>query len=223
MDINILGICGSPVKEGNTEAFLKVALKAVEKVDGVRTGLFRLADRRISDCRHCNWCLVRQEAGKFCSIQDEMYELYPMLLESDAILLASPVYLGRLSGYMATASDRFRCLSHGRHYHTALKDKVGGALAVGWLRDGGAETTLISLFSALTCHGIITLTPPRFGGFYGAMGMASSEGAGKFDPKDKLGVLKDEYGMEAARSLARRVVEVAAQLKHGKQALDKRP
>jgi multimeric flavodoxin WrbA len=221
MEIKLLGICGSPVIEGNTTIFLREALKGAERGSMVNTELVHIADREIEDCRHCNWCLSKQEAGKFCVIQDGMTELYPKIAEADGILLASPVYLGRLSGYMATALDRLRCLAHGNYYRYALKDKVGGALVVGWLRDGGAETALISLFSAFIGLGMIPLSPSGYG-FYGAFGMASREGTGKFEPGDRLGVLQDKHGLASARAVGVRVTEVAWLLKEGKKAVENR-
>ncbi len=217
MNIKLLGICGSPIKEGNTVAFLKKALEGAA-APNVETELIHIADRKIGGCRHCNWCVAKQEAGSFCAIEDDMMELYPKIIEADAILIASPVYMGRLSGYMATALDRLRCLAHGKHYNLALKDKIGGALAVGWLRDGGAETTLISLFSALTGLGMIPISPAGFS-FYGAFGVSSIEGTGKFDPTDRIGVLKDSHGLAAAIALGKRMVEIARLIKEGRNAV----
>jgi len=69
MEINILGVCGSPIKGGNAEAFLNEALKAAGKIDGVRTEIITLAGKNIEGCKHCNWCLVKQEKGKFCFLR----------------------------------------------------------------------------------------------------------------------------------------------------------
>jgi multimeric flavodoxin WrbA len=54
MEIKILGICGSPIKGGNTEVFLNEGLKAAESVGDVQTELISLAGKEIRDCRHCN-------------------------------------------------------------------------------------------------------------------------------------------------------------------------
>ncbi len=135
MEINVLGICGSPIKGGNTEAFLKESLRAAEATGDVKAKLIALAGKDIRDCRHCNWCLRKQEEGKFCAQQDDMVEIYPELLKADALLLASPVYIGRLSGYMACFTDRLRVFAWGNVYRGKLGSKVGGALAVSWGRN----------------------------------------------------------------------------------------
>ena len=49
MEIKILGICGSPIKGGNTEVFLNEALKAAENTGNVQTELISLAGKEIKD------------------------------------------------------------------------------------------------------------------------------------------------------------------------------
>ena len=214
MQTEVLGICGSPIEHGNTRAFLSEALQAAEEIEGVKTELVTLAGVKITNCRHCNWCISKQEEGKFCANQDDdMTKLYPKFLEADVILLATPVYGGRLSGYMASLLGRLRVFVHSKLYGGALRNKVGGALAVSWYRNGGGETTLISLVSTLLALKLIVVNPSSPGNHYGALGLASRGGTGKFDPQNKLGVLEDEYGLRGARSLARRAVEISELLK----------
>ena len=219
MEIKILGICGSPIKGGNTEAFLRQSLKAAEATGDVSTELITLAGREIKDCRHCNWCVNKQKEGKFCAQQDDMDGIYPHILGADALLLASPVYIGRLSGYMACFTDRLRAFAFGNTYGQRLGNKVGGALAVGWGRNYGIETTLLSIISALLMMGMIPVGPPHgLGSPLGAAGLASEGGTGKFDPGDKLGVLRDEYGLNGARALGKRVAEITRLIKAGEAA-----
>ena len=220
MGIKVLGVCGSPIKGGNTEVFLREALKAAEEVDGTSTEIITLAGKDIKDCRHCNWCLAKQEEGKFCAIKDDVVEIFPKVLEADVLLLASPAYSTRLSGYLACFIDRLRCFAFGKVYRGKLENKVGGALAVGWLRNTGIETTLLSIHSAFLAFAMIPVGPPHgLGSPYGAVGLSSEGGTGKFNPEEKLGVLKDEYGLAGARRLAKRIVQVARLLKAGEQAL----
>jgi len=88
--IDIPGICGSPVKESNTELILSEALKAVEQ-DGIKIDIFAIQGKRIEDCRHCNWCMAKQDEGYFCAVKDDMEELFPKVVEADALMVASPV------------------------------------------------------------------------------------------------------------------------------------
>ena len=219
MEIKILGVCGSPIKQGNTAAFLEATLKAAREMDDVQTEAVYLSGKDIGDCQHCNWCLTGQKPGQFCKQNDDMNEIYPLLVEADGLLLASPVYFARLSGRMACFIDRLRAFAYGNYYRGQLKGKVGGALAVGWTRHGGVETTLLSLNFAFSSLGM--LTAHERGASLGAGGVSSLSGTGKFTPDDKLGVLKDEYGLRSARQLARRMVEFIRMGKLGREALDR--
>jgi len=219
IEIKILGVCGSPIKQGNTEVFLEATLKVAREMKDVTTETVFLSGKDIGDCQHCNWCLTGQKPGQFCKQNDDMNEIYPLLVEADGLLLASPVYFARLSGRMACFIDRLRAFAYGNYYRGQLKGKVGGALAVGWTRHGGVETTLLSLNFAFSSLGM--LTAHERGAALGAGGVSSLSGTGKFTPDDKLGVLKDEYGLRSARRLARRMVELIKIAKLGKEALDR--
>jgi len=224
MQINILGICGSPIKGGNTEAFLKESLKAAKTTGDVKTELVTLAGKKIEDCRHCNWCLQKQQEGHFCAQKDDMMDIYPKLLNADALLFASPVYIGRLSGYMACFTDRLRPFVFGNVYRHGLKNKVGAALGVGWGRNYGVETTLLSIMSAFFMMEMLPVGPPHgLGSPFGAAGLASENRAGKLDTPDKLGVLRDEYGIRGALDLGKRVAEIAKLIKAGKAQLSHPP
>ena len=213
MKIKVLGICGSPTKDGNTEVFLRQSLEAAQGTGDVAQ-LITIADKDINDCRQCNWCMIKQEEGKFCAQQDDMVGIYPEVLKTDALLLASPVHSGRLSGHMARLTSRLRCLALGKFYNAGLRNKIGGALAVGWGRNTGVEVTLISLASTiLVLEMILVSTSFISGSIFGAAGVSSKHGLGKFDIKERLGILKDEFGLQEARSLGKRVAEVAKLIK----------
>ena len=218
MPVKILGICGSPVKGGNTEAFLGEALKAVEGLGDVTTESLRLIEKRIGDCRHCNWCTSKQVEGSFCCIKDDMLEMYPKIIEADALLIATPTYAGRLSGYSAVFMDRFRALVLGKRYRGVLRNKVGAAMTVAWMRNAGPETALLSVATAYLMWGMVLASPGEGGCEFGAVGVSSDGGSGRFVAEEKQGVLKDKLGMASARALAKRTVELARIMKAGQEA-----
>jgi multimeric flavodoxin WrbA len=219
MTVKIFGVCGSPIKGGNTEVFLKEALKAAEKIGDVEIDMLSVAGKDIKDCRHCNWCISKQEEGKICALKDDMHEFYFKMLEADGILVASPVYIGRMSGYLANLIDRCRALVHGNYYGHRLKYKVGGALAVVWYRHSGAETTLLTINMAFGIYDMIVVYPGMVSA-HGAAGVSSIGGVGEFDPGDKLQVLKDSWGLHSAHVLGERVAEVAKLIKAGKESVE---
>ena len=219
MEVRVIGICGSPIKGGNTELLLDEALKAAAEADGVSTEKLILAGKDIRNCRHCNWCVTKQEEGKFCALKDDMEEMYPSILASDALLVATPVYFGRLSGLLANFLDRLRPLNEGKLHKRSFKNKVGGALSVAWFRNTGLETALLSIILGYFALRIIPVGTDYGGCQWGAVGLSTEMGTGKFDPADKHGILGDEYGLESAQNIGRRVAEVAKIVKAGQQAL----
>ena len=218
MGIYVLGVCGSPIKGGNTEVYLKHSLDAAAE-SGAKTELVTLAGKDINECKHCNYCVFKQKEGDFCAVKDDMSGIFQKVLEADALLVASPTYLGRLSGLTALFLDRLRVFAFGKHYGGMMKDKVAGALAVSWMRIGGTETTLLTIDYAFLALEMIIASVHHDGVLFGAGGYSSIHGTGAFDPKDKTQVLSDEKGLKGASALAKRAVKLAELVKAGKKAL----
>jgi len=215
--MKVLGICGSLVKGGNTEELLKYALQLAQK-EGVETQLVTLADKSIGDCIHCNWCLTRQKKGRYCTIKDDMVSLYQPVMEADILFLASPVYLGRLTGPLANFLDRIRCIEFGSVYTNCLADKIGAAFAVTWGRNAGIETALMSITEAFLMLDIVPcgahMSP------FGAATVSSIHGTGEFDSQDKLQVLKDEWGLNTTRMVVKRALTLGRIMRAGKESLN---
>lgn len=224
MKIKLYGISGSPVKDGNTDALLAEALKAGEEMGDVETSMVSLYGKRgleLRDCNHCNWCLRKQEEGMFCQYQNEdvMGEIYPKVVEADGLIFATPVYIGRMSGYMACLLDRLRVVVHGNVYRDALKNKVAGGIAVSWFRNSGVETTLQGLAMSFMTFKMIPVGSGA-GSIFGGAVNATLNGTGQFDPGERHGALKDDFGLNSARCTVRNVVELARLIKAGKEALE---
>ncbi len=213
--IRVLGICGSPVKEGNTDAFLEEVVNSV-KGQEVRAKTINISRLNINDCLQCSFCIAKQTEDRFCRQQDDMLAIYPQVIDADVLVFASPVYLHRMSGYLARFMDRLVALYNGKKYNRALRDKIGVALAVGWYRNAGLETTLLSITSGMLTLGIIPV-----GGFPGLGGtsVSSKNGCGVFDPSVRLGVLEDEIGLRTGKDTLKHAIELAKIFKAGKEAI----
>ncbi len=172
--IRVLGICGSPVKNSNTESILKEALEAIGQED-VETDFFGVQGKNVKDCIQCNWCMAKQSEEDFCAVRDDLQELYPKVAQADALLVASPVYLARMSGHLASVLDRLRCVHYGKHWLGAMKHKVGAAIAVSWYRNSGIETTMTSIHWAFLTYQMVIAVPGSLSTFGGA-GLASLSG-----------------------------------------------
>ena len=86
-----------------------------------------------------------------------------------------------------------------------LRNKVGGALAVGAARHGGQEMTLLAIHAWMLIHDMIVVGDGKPTAHLGAAGVAST-------PEEAE---KDMKGLEIARNLGRRGTEVAKLLKGG--------
>ena len=69
--MNVLGIVGSPRKNGNTEVLTAYALKAIAE-EGLDTNLLRLAGMDIRPCNACSVCLKEES----CPIEDDFFPVY---------------------------------------------------------------------------------------------------------------------------------------------------
>lgn len=99
--MKVVGISGSPRKEGNTETLLLEFLRGAEG-SGAETRLFILRRMDIGPCRHCDGCLAE---GK-CVVKDDMWLIYPELEGLDALVLASPIQFYGLTAQAKAMIDR---------------------------------------------------------------------------------------------------------------------
>lgn len=215
--MKIVAINGSLVPGGNVEALLDHALEEFSGDERFEVSRFSLCGLEIGPCRQCNWCVKKQEPGLFCGRDDGMSQIYPELVEASGVLVASPVHFGRLSGSTADFLDRLRVFVHGNLTRGAMRNKVGGALAVAWFRNAGVEQTLVTINTAFHVLSMVVAAPDL--GIHGAAAFSSLDGLGARDGSDRLLVRRDEMGMATARSVAYRVGELAALLEAGKHAL----
>lgn len=216
--MKIVAINGSLINDGNVADLLEHALEQYVGDDRFEVVTFDLSGAEIGPCRQCNWCMKKQEEGRYCSQDDGMSAVYPELIDCSGMIIASPVHFGRLSGTAADFIDRLRVFVHGNLTRGALRNKVGGALAVAWFRNAGIELTLITLNTAFSVLGMVNASPDL--GVYGGGAFSSLDGKGKTIRGDHHLVKVDPLGMASARSLAFRVGELAALLEAGKKALD---
>ena len=96
---DILGICGSARKTGNTATLLKEVLQST----GMKSELIFLSDLVIGFCTGCLSC--RQNRG-ICVKKDDMQGLIEKLLAARALVFGSPNYYYDVSGLMKNMIDR---------------------------------------------------------------------------------------------------------------------
>jgi len=125
--MNILAINGSPrAASGNTDVLVQAFLSGARSA-GAETDTVYVADLEIRHCTGCFSCWTRTPGA--CIHDDDMPELLARVRRSDAVVLASPLYGGMVTGLMKTCLDRMLPLSHAamvqagdRHGHPARYD-----------------------------------------------------------------------------------------------------
>jgi multimeric flavodoxin WrbA len=103
--MKVLGLFGSPRREGNTEILLEEALKGAER-EGAEIDRVYVTDLTITPCKECHGC---DQTGN-CVILDDMQKIYPRLLEADIIILASPIFFYGITAWAKALIDRSQAL-----------------------------------------------------------------------------------------------------------------
>lgn len=207
MTCRILGISGSPVKKGNVETLLNLAMKGLP-AKNIQQETVHLSGLKIQDCIHCNFCLTKQRPGKYCSLKDDGQSVFEKAEAADIIVLASPVYFMRTSARMAAMIDRLRVFVFGNLTARRMKNKIGVSMAVSWLRHGGIETTHLTHILAFLTLEMIPASVHQGISPLGASAHASSQGSGDFDLNETPGIESDEAGLQSSKLIMRRALEL---------------
>jgi multimeric flavodoxin WrbA len=192
----VLGIAGSPVKNGNTEILIREALNAA-KEEGAKTEFVSLANKRVEPC-NIETCNDACGKGKQCPIQDDAKDIIDKMVHADAITMGSPVYFRTVSAQLKALMDRTLMVYYPKR---RLENRLGGALAVGEGRVSGQEFVIAAIHNFYLSHKMIIVGSR----WYGAYAVAQ---------KGKKGVLKEPKDVEYARELGRRIARVAKALEN---------
>lgn len=103
--MQVLGINGSPRKDGNTDILLTKALEGAKAV-GAKVEKVILNSLKMCPCQECE--KVKDDGT--CKIRDDFQDLYKKIKEADAVILASPIFFGSLSAQTKIMIDRFQCV-----------------------------------------------------------------------------------------------------------------
>jgi len=196
--MKIVGISCSPRKGKSTFYALETCLQAAkEAVPGIETTLIELSETKMNGCVACGKCVKVLE----CSQEDDFPKMIPVLSDPElaGLVVATPVYFGSMTSQCKAFLDRCVML---RRNGFLLRDKVGGVIAVGGVRNGGQELAIQAVQVAMLVQDMVVVSEGRPTSHYGA-----TLWSGHPD-----GIEKDAFGLETARNLGKRVAEVAARM-----------
>ncbi len=131
--MKVLGISGSPRKNGNTEILVEHALKPFQDA-GWEIQRFFMSEKTINPCVACEFC---HETGLCAVAGDDRDSLLEAYIRCDAVIMGSPVYYRNVTAQLKALFDR--SYSFGRY--KPLEGKPTGAIAVG--RGEGAGQGLV--------------------------------------------------------------------------------
>lgn len=191
--IKIVGISCSPRKGKATTAALRACLDAAKEAGAnVEVELIELAGLKINGDLAAG---IPLEPGQ----QDDFPKVEAKLREPNVagIIIATPVYFSNMSSLCKAFLDRWMVFRK----NFDLRDKVGGAIAVGAGRNGGQELTLQTVHAAMLCQDMIIVSEGKPTARLGGIVVSSGED-----------VSQDQTGLATAKGLGRRVAEVAKRM-----------
>jgi multimeric flavodoxin WrbA len=102
--MKVIALNSSPNRDkGGTGRILSPFLRGMADA-GAEVTLYHLDQQKIKPCRGCLGCWFRTPGR--CRQRDDMDEILPEVAASDALVLATPLYVDGMSGVMKTFLDR---------------------------------------------------------------------------------------------------------------------
>jgi len=187
----ILGLNGSPNKEGNTKHLLTNLLEEIE-VMGISTDILDVyelvASTRNGFCIACS-----NPCTKACYKGSKLEEAFELMKKADGIIFGSPVYFGTISAQLKAMFDMSRVLRGEKAFY----NKIAAGVTVGASNFGGQETTIKALHDIMLVHGMIIVGDGYFDDDCGHHGVCAVKPAEN-----------DDFALKRGRILAKRMVEV---------------
>lgn len=102
--MRILILNGSPRPKGHTAQMIQAFCDGARK-KGHKITKIDVCHKNIHGCLGCEYCHTVGNGN--CVQKDDMKEIYPLLMNSEMLVLASPIYYHGLSGQLKCVIDRF--------------------------------------------------------------------------------------------------------------------
>ena len=133
--MKVIGINGSPRKNGNTAMLINAVFEELKK-EGIETEYIQLGGKAIHGCTACMKCFERK--NNTCSIEsDKLNEVIAKMVEADGIILGSPTYFSNVTAELKALIDRAGLVAIANGY--SLRRKAGAAVVA--VRRAGATDT----------------------------------------------------------------------------------
>lgn len=180
----VIGISGSPRKEGNTAILVKEVLSAIEG----EKRFISLANLDINPCKSCDRCW---KENRECLIDDDIRWIIREMERCDAMVIGSPCYMGTVSAQLKMLIDRTVSI----YEKGILKNKVVAAVATHDVGSHGGQVVVQTIAQFFIPDNIYA------GGVIGEGGAEVGH------------VKKDKRAMKRARELGERITGLVKLIK----------
>jgi len=191
--VKIIGLVGSLRKGKSTYKAMELAFESARTVSpAIATEIIELSGLNLDP-----YIAV---GSKSSDRPDDFPSVREKLVAPDVfgVMMASPVYMGIVSSPLKQLFERMVAFRQGGF---PLRNKVGGAIAVGAGRNTGVELILQQLIMFMLSQGMILVGDGKPGDHWG--GTMQSQG-------DELS--KDEGSLNTVRGVGKRVAEIALRM-----------
>ena len=120
MNIEVLGISGSPVKNSNTDRLVKAVMDAT----GLESEFVKLSLIDVRPCLACKKCVP----DNVCKVKDDFPELAEKIKKAKALIIGAYIPYGQIDGFTKALLERFWSL---RHVNNLLRGKLCATILTG--------------------------------------------------------------------------------------------
>ncbi|MGE5329868.1 MAG: flavodoxin family protein [Deltaproteobacteria bacterium] len=185
----IVGINGSPNKNGNTMFLLESILEEAKGL-GCEYKIINAGEAVLSSkspfCMSCSTPC----SGK-CYEGTPLEDAYKLISKADAVILGSPVYFGTVSAQIKAFFDKTRKIRGQKIWI----NKIAAGITVGASKYGGQETTLRALQDIMLVHGMVIVGDGHHDFDAGHHGVCAQKPASD-----------DDFALKRAKIIAEKIV-----------------
>jgi multimeric flavodoxin WrbA len=176
----VLGISGSPRKNGNTAILVKEVLSHIR----ARKKFISLAGLNINPCCSCDKCWKENTE---CVVDDDIRWIIREIEKADAVIFGSPCYWGMVSAQLKMLIDRTVSI----YEKDTLKNKIGAVVVTHDIHGQAGNMVAVMMANFLNSNGILYA------------GRVIGEGGAEISH-----VKQDKRAIKKAKELAERIMEL---------------
>lgn len=192
----IVGLNGSPNKDGNTKFLMNVVLEKAKSL-GSETVVLEVPEL-LSSAKHSFCTACSTPCSGVCYKGTKLEEAFEILKKADGVLFGSPSYFGSICAQLKAFFDKTRKL----RAEKILYNKPAAGVTVGASKYGGQETTIKALHDIMLVHGMVIVGDGYIEDDCGHHGVCAHRPAEK-----------DEFAVKRAEILGKRLFEVCEKKK----------